>query len=405
MKAYERLIKYVQVNTMSNDKDTRTPTTDRQFDLAYMLQEEMEELGISEVYVDEHCFVYGKIPATPGCEDKPCIGFIAHLDTIPDFSGRNVKPRLIENYDGGDIVLGDSGRALRTADFPHLPSLTGRSIIVTDGTTVLGADDKAGIAEIMTLAEELLGGDMPHGPIAIGFCPDEEVGHGAALMDLQRFGADYAYTADGGPEGGVEFENFNACGVKAEFAGFNVHPGTAKDTMINAILLAMEFNSMLPGGDTPRDTEGYEGFFHIMDIQGGVEKCSCAYIIRDHSAPSFDARKACMLHAAKLMDAKYGEGSVKLEIHDQYRNMREVVEPHMHVVDNALEAIRMAGLEPSVEPIRGGTDGAQLSFRGLPCPNLGTGGYAYHGPYEHISVEGMDISVEILKNIVKRYAE
>ncbi len=405
MKAYERFIKYVQIHTASDDTKTCTPSTECQFDLSNLLAEELREIGVSEVYVDEHAYVYGVIPASEGLEKAMSLGFIAHLDTIPDFPGDNVKPRIVENYDGGDIVLGDSGRVLSPKDFPHLPSLVGRSIIVTDGTTVLGADNKAGIAEIVAMAETIIKEGRPHGRIAIGFCPDEEIGHGASLMDLERFGAQIAYTADGGAEGGIEYENFNACGAKVTFKGFNVHPGSAKDTMINACLVAMEFNGMLPSGDTPRDTEGYEGFFHMMAMEGDVEKCTLNYIIRDHDAGSFAARKACMEHAAKLLNIKYGEGTVTLEIKEQYRNMCEAIKPHFHVVENALEAIKAAGIEPTVEPIRGGTDGAQLTFRGLPCPNLGTGGYAYHGPYEHISIEGMDISTQILLNIVERYAK
>ena len=405
MKAYERLLKYVQINTASSETSETTPSTPCQFDLANVLAEEMREMGVREVYVDEHAYVYCVIPASEGLEDAMSIGFIAHLDTIPDFPGENVKPRLIENYDGGDIVLGTSGRVLSPADFPHLPSLKGRSIIVTDGTTVLGADNKAGVAEIMEMAEIIIRENLPHSRIAIGFCPDEEIGHGASLMDLERFGAKVAYTADGGAEGGVEYENFNACGAKVIFNGFNVHPGSAKDTMINASLVAMEFNAMLPSGDTPRDTEGYEGFFHLTSMEGDVEKATLNYIIRDHDAGSFEARRACLAHAAKLLNKKYGEGTVILEIKEHYRNMCEAVKPHFHVVENALEAIKAAGLEPRVEPIRGGTDGAQLTFRGLPCPNLGTGGYAYHGPYEHISVEGMEISTRILLNIVERYAK
>ncbi|MBE7016609.1 MAG: peptidase T [Ruminococcaceae bacterium] len=405
MKAYERFLKYVQINTASSETSDTTPSTACQFDLANLVAEEMREIGVSEVYVDEHAYVYGVIPASEGLEDAMSIGFIAHLDTIPDFPGENVKPRLIENYDGGEIVLGNSGRVLSPADFPHLPSLKGRSIIVTDGTTVLGADNKAGVAEIMEMAETVIKEGIPHSRIAIGFCPDEEIGHGASLMDLKRFGAKVAYTADGGAEGGVEYENFNACGAKVSFNGFNVHPGSAKDTMINASLVAMEFNSMLPSGDTPRDTEGYEGFFHLTSMEGDVEKATLNYIVRDHDAGSFEARRACLAHAAKLLNKKYGEGTVDLEIKEHYRNMCEAVKPHFHVVENALEAIKAVGLEPSVEPIRGGTDGAQLTFRGLPCPNLGTGGYAYHGPYEHISVEGMEISTRILLNIVERYAK
>ena len=405
MKVHERFLRYVRVHTASSEETSVTPSTERQFDLANMLAEEMTEMGVQGVHVDEHCFVYGHIPATEGCEDVPCVAFIAHLDTIPDFSGENVQPRLIENYDGGEVALGSSGRVLSPREFPHLPSLKGRSLIVTDGSTVLGADDKAGVAEIMSMAEELIKSGMPHGRVAIGFCPDEEIGHGAALMDLERLGAKYGYTADGGAEGGIEYENFNAAAATVSFNGFNVHPGSAKDTMINASLLAMEFNALLPGCDTPSHTEGYEGFFHLTEMSGNVEKSCLSYIIRDHDAAVFQARKDSLQRAAGMINSRYGEGSAKVEIHDQYRNMSQEIKPVFHVVDYALEAIRRAGLEPSVEPIRGGTDGAQLTFRGLPCPNLGTGGYAYHGPYEHITVEGMEKSVEILLNIVKRYAE
>lgn len=405
MRAYERLLQYVKIHTASVEGAESTPSAAREFDLAELLAEELRGLGVEGVYVDGHCYVYGAIPATPGYEDKPCVGFIAHLDTIPDFPGENVKPRLVESYDGGDIALGAGGRVLSPRDFPHLKRLAGRTLIVTDGTTVLGADDKAGVAEIMTMAEELLTGGRPHGPVAIGFCPDEEIGHGAALMDLERFGAKYAYTVDGGEEGGIEYENFNACAAVFSVTGFNVHPGSAKDTMINASLVAMEINSMLPAGDTPRNTEGYEGFFHLTDMSGDVEKARISYIVRDHDAGSFEARKAALRHIEKLINAKYGQGTVRLELRDQYRNMAEKVKPCFHVVENALEAIRMAGMEPAVEPIRGGTDGAQLTYRGLVCPNLSTGGFAFHGPYEHVSVEGMDKCVQVLLNIVENYTK
>lgn len=405
MRAYERLIQYVKIHTASEEGAEGTPSTARQFDLAGLLAEELRGLGAENVHVDEHCYVYGAIPATPGYEDKPCVGFIAHLDTVPDFPGENVKPRLVENYGGGDIALGAGGRVLSPRDFPHLKRLTGRTLIVTDGATVLGADDKAGVAEIMTMAEELLTGGRPHGPVAIGFCPDEEIGHGAALMDLERFGAEYAYTVDGGEEGGIEYENFNACAAAFEIRGFNIHPGSAKDTMINAALVAMEINAMLPAGDTPRNTEGYEGFFHLTEMSGDVEKARLSYIVRDHDAGSFEARKAALRHIEKLINEKYGEGTARLELHDQYRNMAEKVKLCFHVVENALEAIRMAGMEPVVEPIRGGTDGAQLTYRGLVCPNLSTGGFACHGPYEHVSVEGMDKCVQVLLNIVENSAK
>lgn len=405
MRAYERLIKYAAVHTASSEDVEGTPSTERQFDLARLLAAEMEGLGMAEVLVDEHCYVYGALPATPGYEDRPCVAFIAHLDTVPDFRGENVRPQLHANYDGGEVILGASGRKLSPREFPHLPRLRGRTLITSDGTTVLGADDKAGVAEIMTMAEELLQSGAAHGRVAVAFCPDEEIGHGAALLDLQRLGAQAGYTLDGGAEGELEYENFNACSAEFEIRGFSVHPGSAKDTMINASLVAMEINAMLPSGETPRDTQGYEGFFHLLSMEGSVERARTGYIVRDHDAGIFEARKATLRHIERLMNDKYGSGTVKLTIREQYRNMLEVIKPHFDVVDKALAAIRLSGLEPRVQPIRGGTDGAQLSFRGLPCPNLGTGGYAFHGPFEHCTAEGMDKCVEIAKNLVKLYAE
>ena len=404
MRAYERLITYAKVHTASAEDSDTVPSTARQFDLARLLEQELNDLGVSDVYVDEHCYVYGKIPATPGYEDRPCIGFLAHVDTIPDFSGENVRPRVIENYDGGDVVLGDSGRVLSPANFPHLSGLVGKTLVVTDGTTVLGADDKAGVAEIVTAAEELLKGSIPHGPVAVGFCPDEEIGHGAALLDLERFGASLAYTLDGAGPGEIEYENFNAAAAEVEFRGFNVHPGSAKDTMINASLVAMEFNAMLPSGDTPRDTEGYEGFFHMTEMSGNIEKAHLSYIIRDHDAATFEARKQTMEHIAKLLNAKWGAGTVTLTMREQYRNMVEMVKPHFEVIEAAMAANRAMGIEPKACAIRGGTDGAQLSFRGLPCPNLPTGSYGHHGPYEHAVAEQMDGCVELILNIVKEFA-
>ena len=401
MKAYERLITYAKVHTASSDDTSVTPTTARQFDLAYLLEKEMNAMGLCDVSVDAHAYVYGRLPATPGYEEKPCVGFIAHLDTIPDFCGENVRPRVVENYDGGDVVLGDSGRVLSPRDFPHLKNMVGRTLVVTDGKTVLGADDKAGIAEILTMAERVLAEGIPHGGIALCFCPDEEVGHGAALLDLDRFGADFAYTSDGDIEGGIEYENFNAAAARVSFRGFNVHPGSAKDTMINASLVATEFNSMLPAGETPRATEDHEGFFHLTDMHGDVEKAELEYIIRDHDAGAFAARKATMRHIEKLLNAKYGAGTVTVSIREQYRNMLEIMEQHFDVVELAIAATRAAGLEPVITPVRGGTDGAQLTWRGLPCPNLGTGGFAFHGPFEHVTAEGMEKATEILVNIVK----
>lgn len=403
MKAYERLLDYVRIHTKSDDDSVSVPSTSRQFDLARLLVEEMKSIGIADAHVDDKCYVYGSIPATKGYEDKPAIGFIAHMDTAPDFNGENVKPRIIENYDGGDVILGESGRQLKCSDFPHLPSLKGRTLIVTDGTSLLGADDKAGVAEIMTAMESIIKENIPHGKLLVSFTPDEEVGRGADHFDVAHFGADFAYTVDGGQENVIEYENFNASAAHVEINGFNVHPGSAKNIMINALLVACEFNGMLPSGETPRDTEGYEGFFHLCDISGTTEHASMDYILRDHSSEIMTARKATMLHIEKLLNAKYGEGAVKVTIRDQYQNMIEKIKPCFHLIENAFEAVRMLGAEPKAEPIRGGTDGARLSFMGLPCPNLGTGGYAFHGPYEHITVEGMDFAVDVIKNIAALY--
>ena len=404
MKAYERLINYAKVHTASVDLAETVPSTARQFDLARLLVQEMTDLGICDVYLDEHCFVYGKLPATPGLEDVPCVGFLAHLDTIPDFSGENVRPQVIQDYDGDDIPLGESGRVLSPKNFPHLRDLLGATLVVTDGTTVLGADDKAGVAEIMTAAERILTENIPHGPIAIGFCPDEEIGHGAALLYLDRFGASLAYTLDGGGTGEIEYENFNAAAAEVEFKGFNVHPGSAKNTMINATLLAVTFCSMLPNGETPRDTEGYEGYYHVMELSGNVEAAKLHLIIRDHDAGCFEARKRTLEHITKLLNEQYGEGTVSLTIREQYRNMLEVIRPHFEVVEKAMAAIRACGMEPSAMPIRGGTDGAQLTFRGLPCPNLSTGSYGHHGPYEFAVAEEMDWCVDLVLGIVAEFA-
>ena len=400
MRAYERLLQYVTVHTASAEDCEETPTTRRQFDLSRLLEKEMKALGMEGVFVDKHAYVYGFIPASAGCEDKPCVGLIAHIDTIPDFSGENVKPRLVENYDGGEIALGDSGRVLNAEQFPHLKTLLGHTLVVTDGTTVLGADDKAGVAEIMTACERVLTEKLPHGPIAVCFTPDEEVGHGAALLDLERFGADFAYTVDGGEPWEINYETFNAAGAKFEFKGFNIHPGSAKNKMINASLVAMECNAMLPAGETPEHTEGYEGFFHLTDMQGNVEKATLSYIIRDHDAALFEGRKKTMEHIAALLNEKYGPGTVTLTIRDQYRNMEEKLRERMDVVQRVEKAIRAIGLEPASVPVRGGTDGSQLSFRGLLCPNLGTGGYCCHGPYEHASAQKMDQVVEILLGLL-----
>lgn len=405
MRAYERFLNYVKVHTTSDENSNTTPSTRRQFDLAEILAEEMKKLGVKDVRVDENCYVYGAIPATPGYEDKPAIGLIAHLDTAPDFCGEHVNPQIYRNYNGEDVTLGDSGKVLSVKTFPHLKELKGRTLITTDGTTLLGADDKAGIAEIMTVAEELLKETMPHGKVCIAFTPDEEVGSGADKLDIPAFGSQYAYTADGGCENEIVYENFNASEAVFKIRGFNIHPGEARNKMINAALVGMEINSMLPNLETPAHTELYEGFFHLCEMEGTVENATLQYIIRDHSAASFEARENTLRHIEKIMNEKYGQGTVKLEIHEQYRNMIEKVAPCMQLVDYAKDAIRELGMEPNTDPIRGGTDGAQLSFRGLPCPNLGTGGYAFHGPYEHITAEGMDTAVHVMLGILKRFAQ
>ncbi|MDO4973903.1 MAG: peptidase T [Eubacteriales bacterium] len=400
MRAYERLIRYARVHTASSEDLSHTPTTERQFDLSRLLGEEMRAMGLQEVYEDEHAYVYGVLPASEGCENLPCIGLIAHIDTIPDFSGENVRPQLHPDFDGKDLPLGGSGRILSARQFPHLPELKGHTLITTDGTTVLGADDKAGVAEALTAVERLMEEKLPHGRVALCFTPDEEVGHGAALLDLERLGAAFAYTVDGGRLEEINFETFNAAAAHWEVHGFNVHPGSAKNTLVNANLVAMEINAMLPAGDVPEKTVAYEGFFHLTDMQGCVEKATLDYIIRDHDAALFAQRERTMRHIEELINEKYGEGTAVLTIREQYRNMAEILEKNMAIVERAEKAIAKAGLTPKRVPIRGGTDGSQLSFRGLPCPNLGTGGYGFHGPYEHITAENMDKAVEILLNIL-----
>ena len=401
MTALERFLTYVKIHTASSERDDRTPTEEREFDLSRVLEKEMRALGMERVFVDEHAYVYGFLPATPGCEDRPCVGFIAHLDTIPDFSGENVRPQLIENYDGGPVALGTSGRVLTEEVNPHLGELKGHTLVTTDGTTVLGADDKAGIAAIMTACERILAEGRPHGAIAVCFTPDEEVGHGAALLDLERFGADFAYTVDGGELNEINFETFNAASAKWEIAGFNIHPGSAKDKMINASLVAMEINAMLPAGAVPERTEGYEGFFHLTDMSGTVEKAELHYILRDHDANGLVEKEKLMRLIEKQINEKYGPGTAKLTLREQYRNMAEKLASRMEIVELAEAAVRSLGLEPVRVPIRGGTDGSQLSFRGLPCPNIGTGGYACHGPYEHTSAENLDAAARLVEAIVE----
>ncbi len=400
MTALERFLIYVKIHTASSENIERTPTEEREFDLSRVLEKEMKDIGLERVFVDEHAYVYGFLPATPGCEKLPCVGFIAHLDTIPDFSGENVRPQLIENYDGGDVVLGSSGRVLTAEVNPNLPRLKGHTLVTTDGTTVLGADDKAGIAAIMTACERVVAEGRPHGPIAVCFTPDEEVGHGASLLDLERFGADFAYTVDGGELNEINYETFNAASAKWEVRGFNIHPGSAKDKMINASLVAMEINAMLPAGAVPEKTEGYEGFFHLTDMSGTVERAELSYILRDHAAAGLLEKEKLMRLIEKQINEKYGEGTANLTIREQYRNMAEPLHAHMEIVELARKAVRRLGLEPVCVPVRGGTDGSQLSFRGLLCPNLGTGGYACHGPYEHTSAENLDGAARLVEAII-----
>ena len=404
MEAYERLLNYVTILTPSDENSQTIPSSGCQFDLARVLEKEMKELGLTDVYLDDKCYLYGKLPATEGYESCPSIGFIAHMDTVSDFCDHQIRPILTGNYSGEALDLGNSGLVLDPNVFPHLSSLKGRTLITSDGTTILGADDKAGIAEILTMAEHLINEEIPHGPISVAFTPDEEIGSGAEYFDIDRFGAQFAYTLDGDTEGEIQFENFHACKADFEITGFNVHPGSSKDTMINACLVAMEINAALPSMETPRNTEDYEGFYHLIDMNGDVSHATLHYIVRDHDKGLFEAKKQTLRLIEKNMNEKWGEGCVSLTITDQYQNMAEIIKDWPHLIENAKKACENAGVTPLVLPIRGGTDGCQLSFRGLPCPNLGTGGHAYHGPYEHISVEGMDKCVDVIIELIKIYS-
>ncbi len=405
MRAYERFLNYVRIPTQSDDKSSSVPTTKRQFVLADLLAEELRAMGVQNIVRDETCYVYGTLPATAGYESAPSIGFIAHMDTSPDFSGEGVFPVITENYNGADLPLGNSGHVLRVADFPHLKNEKGKTLITTDGTTLLGADDKAGIAEIMTFLEMMITEGIPHGRIAVCFTPDEEVGAGADHFDLSRFGADFAYTVDGGAVDCIEYENFNASSATVECVGVNVHPGEAKDIMINASLIAMEFNSLLPREEIPAKTEGYEGFYHLTDMEGSCEKSTLHYIIRDHDEQKHAARCALLHTVSRTLNERLGGEFVRVSVKEQYRNMLEKIRPHMHLIDIAKDAIKSVGLTPKEVAIRGGTDGARLSFMGLPCPNLGTGGYGFHGPLEHITAESMDDAVAVITAIATAYKD
>ena len=405
MRAYQRLLQYVQVHTTSDPTTGTHPSTQRQFDLARMLADELRTLGVGDADVDEHCYVYGHLPATPGCEGRPALGLIAHMDTAPDASGEKVQPVLHENYDGRDVTLPGTGAVMKVADFPFLASMKGETLITTDGTTLLGADDKAGVAEIITAVETLIQDGLPHGPICIAFTPDEEIGEGASLFDLERFGADFGYTVDGGDVGGIEYENFNAASATVTVHGLSVHTGSAKGTMVNAANVAMEYHLSLPRMARPETTEGREGFYHLCQMTGDVTEAKLGYILRDHDAAKLEYKKDNMRQAADYFNGKYGTGTVTVELKDGYRNMIEKIRPHFHLVETARTAIQMAGLVPEEVPVRGGTDGAVLSWQGLPCPNLGTGGFNFHGVLECITAERMDKATQVVLNIIALYAK
>lgn len=400
MNVSDRLLEYVSYWTTSDEHNSNIPSSDREFTLGKRLEKELKELGLSKVILTDHCYVYGLLPATPGMENKKAIGLIAHMDTAPDYSGENVKPQVLPNYDGKDVLLKGSGAYLKVSDFPSLTSLKGRTLITTDGTTLLGADDKAGVAEIMTAIEQMIERKTPHGDIWVGFTPDEEVGAGADLFDLDYFKADYGYTVDGDYEGEIAYENFNAASAVFSITGVNVHPGEAKDIMVNAALIGCEIAMALPADETPSTTCDRQGFFHLTDMSGDVSSAKLSYIVRDHDKNIFESRLNRLRTIEVEMNQKYGEGTVHLEIQYSYENMLSVIQNQMYVVELAQKAISSVGLEPISRPVRGGTDGARLSFMGLPCPNLGTGGYGFHGPFEHISVEGMETAVQILLEIL-----
>lgn len=402
----DRFLRYVQIDTKSDDKTGTSPSTAKQHNLAMLLAEELAELGITDVTYDkEHCYVYASIPASAGCESAPALGFIAHMDTSPAVTGENVKPQRVVNYDGKDILL-NKGKDiwLTIEEFPELSELAGQELIVTDGTTLLGADDKAGVAEIMGLCEYLMHHpEEKHGKICIGFTPDEEIGCGTDYFDIPLFGAKYAYTVDGGALGELEYENFNAAGATVHIYGRNVHPGSAKGKMKNALLIAQELQSLLPVQQNPMYTEGYEGFFHLDRLSGVVEEAEAEYIIRDHDRALFEEKKALFLNAVRFLNEKYGEGTVVAELSDSYYNMKEKLTDHMHLVTSACEAMKELGIEPKVMPIRGGTDGARLTYEGLPCPNLCTGGANFHSRFEYVSVDAMEKIGELLVLLAKKY--
>ncbi|MBQ6957006.1 MAG: peptidase T [Bacteroidales bacterium] len=400
----DKFLRYVSFETTSDENSTTHPSSLKELDLSRQLVKEMLAMGIADASLDENGYVMGTIPSNMDRE-VPVLGFIAHVDTSPDASGKDIKPQFIRDYDGSDIPLkGVPGLALRVKEFPEMLDYKGQTLITTDGTTLLGADDKAGVAEILTAAEYLLTHpEVKHGTIKIGFTPDEEIGCGVDFFDVQKFGADYAYTMDGGAIGELEYENFNAAGAKIHIQGCNIHPGSAKDKMVNAILVGMELARLLPPAERPEHTVGYEGFFHLTGFQGTVEEATMSYIIRDHDRARFEKRKLQMEAAVAYINNMYG-GIVTLDLRDQYYNMREQVEPHYHIIEKAIRAMEMAGIKPKIQPIRGGTDGARLSYMGLPCPNLFAGGHNFHGKLEFVPVESMEKAVEVIKNLIFLYA-
>ena len=406
MSTTERFLQYVAFDTQSVRESTTAPSAEKELALAAFLVDELKALGVEDARIGEGGVVYGSIPATPGCEANPAIGFIAHMDTSPDAPGANARPQIVR-YDGGDVTLNvEKNIVFSVGQFPDILKYKGQDVIFTDGTTLLGADDKAGVAEIMTAAEYLLAHpELRHGKIRIGFTPDEEIGRGVDFFDVKAFGADFAYTMDGGFEGELEYENFNAASAKIEIQGRNVHPGYAKDKMINAIQVACELNALLPAWERPEHTEGYDGFYHCIALNGTVDQAQISYIVRDHDSARFEARKNYMQECVDLLVRKYGEGVLTLTLKDSYYNMRKMVEPHPQVIDKAIEAMKMAGVEPLVKPIRGGTDGARLSFMGLPCPNIFTGGMNFHGRYEYCSLTTMHKAMQVILNLAQLWTK
>lgn len=405
-KTIENFLQYVKIDTQSDASTKTSPSTAKQHDLARLLAEQLEAMGAEEITYDErHCYVYASIPASSGCENAPVLGYIAHMDTSDAVSGANVKPRIVKNYDGGDIILNQEKNILfRTKDFPEIKRHIGKDLIVTDGTTLLGGDDKAGVAEIMAACEYLLGHpEIRHGKLRVGFTPDEEIGEGTEHFDVKLFGADFAYTVDGGDFGGMEIENFNAAGAKVHISGRSTHPGSAKGKMINSMLIAFELQSLLPAFQNPMYTEGYEGFFHLAGITGDVENTTAEYIIRDHDRELFGQKKQLLAQCRDFLNAKYGEGTVEIDMEDSYYNMKELLEPHGHLIQNVRELVEEMGGKLQLEPIRGGTDGARLSYMGLPCPNLGTGCSNGHRRFEYACIQSMEQVTELLVRLAQRY--